>query len=301
MGGVVQLRCAVREKWIGLRGPSRFAVTLVLAWSVMLMSPSESAVHAQDAPLTQTLTWVSINDTVMGGRSSGSVRVGEGGELVWSGNLSLENNGGFVSIRSQGAWFDWSDYDGVEVVIEGAGREVQVSAQRRDLYMRAGGYRALVPTEEQGDTALFIPFSAFELKRFGRPISGPPLSEGLGRIGQMGLLIADKREGPFALTLKSLKPARFSDETRSPKALGSTLSRAIEAGVPVFNAGDHKGCALIYAKVLRSLVDTGQLKPKTWAYQLSRHALQKASVQQDTEAAWTLRRAIDALLRSALP
>ena len=261
----------------------------------------DDAGAATAEPSIRTLEWRVVNDTVMGGRSSASLRWAADESLVWTGNLSLENNGGFVSIRAEGAWFDWSDYDGVEVVLEAAGREVQVSAQRRDMVVRAGGYRALVPTEERGETRVFIPFSAFELKRFGRAISGPSLTEGLSRIGQLGLLIADKRQGPFKVTLKSLKPAHFSDETRSPKALGSTLRRAVQEGVPLFNKGNHKGCALIYAKALQTLVDTGQLKPKTWARRVCLHALGRAKAQADTEAAWTLRRAIDALLRSTAP
>ena len=74
----------------------------------------------------KALEWVTVNDTVMGGRSSARLDWAGGNSLVWSGRLSLENNGGFVSIRSQGTAFDWSEYAGVEVVIMGAGRDIQV-------------------------------------------------------------------------------------------------------------------------------------------------------------------------------
>jgi len=235
----------------------------------------------------------------MGGRSSAQVRFNQRGQLVWEGNLSLENNGGFVSLRSQSPWADWSSYDGVEVVFEAPGRDVQVSVQRGDMVLRAGGYRAMVPAEAEGDTHVFIPFSAFVLKRFGRAIRGPALREGLKQIGRLGLLIADKREGPFKVVLKSIQPAHFAEGMRLSSKVRPVLVKAIEAGVPVFNGGDHKGCALIYRKALRGLSDASLLGKGTWALRVSKHALKRASQQSDTEAAWTLRGAIDAILKSS--
>src|ERR1700712_3033759 len=44
-------------------------------------------------------TWTPVNDPVMGGASTSTVTFGDGG-LVFSGNISLENNGGFASARS---------------------------------------------------------------------------------------------------------------------------------------------------------------------------------------------------------
>ncbi len=142
-------------------------------------------------------TWRIVNDTVMGGRSSASLGWGDDGRLVWSGTLSLENNGGFVSIRTDADWSDWSEFDGIEVALEGQGRDVEVSVQREGQSIRGGGYRAAVPTERQGETRVLIPFSAFVPKRFGREIRGPRLDAKPASLGGWGFLIADKRPGPF--------------------------------------------------------------------------------------------------------
>ena len=136
----------------------------------LLMSLFSAPVGAADTKALQDLEWAIVNDNVMGGRSEATINWDKQGAMVWSGYLSLENNGGFVSIRSSGSTVDWSDYQGVEVILEGNGRDVQVSAQRLDRMIRAGGYRALVPTVLQGETRIYIPFTAFELKRFGRSI-----------------------------------------------------------------------------------------------------------------------------------
>ncbi|MDX1477074.1 MAG: CIA30 family protein [Saprospiraceae bacterium] len=43
--------------------------------------------------------WMVVDDVVMGGRSQGALHVNQEGQGVFSGTVSLENNGGFSSIR----------------------------------------------------------------------------------------------------------------------------------------------------------------------------------------------------------
>jgi monofunctional biosynthetic peptidoglycan transglycosylase len=43
--------------------------------------------------------WQIVNDAVMGGVSDGEFRLAKG-VAIFSGNISLENNGGFASVRS---------------------------------------------------------------------------------------------------------------------------------------------------------------------------------------------------------
>ncbi len=244
------------------------------------------------------LNWRVQNDTVMGGVSQASLAWNGAQELVWTGNLSLENNGGFVSIFARDGWFNWAAYDGLEVVLAGAGRGIQVTAQRRDARVRAGGYRALVPSEATGDTRVIIPFSAFELKRFGRSIRGPDLKSGLAQIGRLGLLIADKRPGPFRVVLKSLRPVRMAAATKLAPEVAQRLVGAIEVGVPAFNSGDVRACATIYRTTISDLLQQGSLGTGSWASRLAKGALAQAAKQSRRDAAWTLRRAMDQILGS---
>ena len=48
----------------------------------------------------ENLNWQVVNDGVMGGRSYGNLTRSGDSEALFSGNLSLENNGGFSSIRA---------------------------------------------------------------------------------------------------------------------------------------------------------------------------------------------------------
>ena len=66
---------------------------------------TNSIITAQNLDLINTSNdigledWRIVNDDVMGGVSSSKLYLNEEQNLVFSGNLSLENNGGFASSR----------------------------------------------------------------------------------------------------------------------------------------------------------------------------------------------------------
>ena len=48
---------------------------------------------------TDIENWIIVDDVVMGGKSSGSFKLSTEGHGVFEGSISLENNGGFSSVR----------------------------------------------------------------------------------------------------------------------------------------------------------------------------------------------------------
>lgn len=48
---------------------------------------------------TNIENWVIVDDIVMGGKSSGNIKLNSEGQGVFEGAISLENNGGFSSVR----------------------------------------------------------------------------------------------------------------------------------------------------------------------------------------------------------
>ena len=124
------------------------------------------------------------------------------------------------------------------------------------------------------------------------------MTEGLNQAGQLGLLIADKQEGPFQVTLKSITPVKLSKNTAMAADVVPLLVSAVERGVPIFNAGDASACAAIYREALSGLHDDRKLGTGTWAARLVHHALAQAKSEDPVAAAWTLRRAIDRVLES---
>eukprot|EP01063_Lacrimia_lanifica_P008279 TRINITY_DN15352_c0_g1_i1.p1 TRINITY_DN15352_c0_g1~~TRINITY_DN15352_c0_g1_i1.p1 ORF type:complete len:272 (+),score=70.30 TRINITY_DN15352_c0_g1_i1:47-817(+) len=245
-------------------------------------------------------TWSRVNDTVMGGRSESALARREDGTLLWEGTVSLANGGGFASVRSDAAAGCAAGCDGVVVVLEAGGREVEVSAQRRDFPVRAGAYYASVPTSAHADTAVFVPWTAFQLRSFGRPVAGPALGDAVGEIDSFGLLIAKKQAGPFAVKIKAFSPAQQPEDARVASSVQPALEEAIRRGVPQFNAGDAAGCAAVYRDALAGLLAGGAFGKRALAAQVARVGIEAAGgASAPADSAWALRRAIDRVLAGA--
>ena len=150
-----------------------------------------------DSP--QEPRWIAVNDGVMGGRSSGGPTVADG-QLEFSGELSLANNGGFSSVRSVGRDFDLGGASAVVLRVRGDGRRYQLrlatDARYRGLTV---SYGAGFDTTAGEWAEVRVPLASLTPAVRGTSLSGPPLDP--SQVREIGLLIADKREGAFALTV----------------------------------------------------------------------------------------------------
>ncbi len=143
--------------------------------------------------------WVAVNDGVMGGRSRGGP-VLAGGHLQFSGELSLANNGGFSSVRSVGRHFDLSDASAVVLRVRGDGRRYQLRLATDARYRgMAVSYGAEFDTTPGQWTEVRLGLDSLRPTVRGFALPGPPLDR--ARVLEIGLLIGDKREGPFALAV----------------------------------------------------------------------------------------------------
>jgi monofunctional biosynthetic peptidoglycan transglycosylase len=153
-----------------------------------------------DFPRATAADWFVVNDGVMGGLSTSSMQVSEDGTGVFAGRLSLENNGGFASVRTVPAVGDLSDFAGLLLRVRGDGRRYQLRL-RTDSGFDGLAYRAEFETEPDSWITVVLPFDRFEPTFRGYvPRNAPPLDP--GAIRQLGLLIGDKREGEFRLEVQ---------------------------------------------------------------------------------------------------
>ena len=148
--------------------------------------------HASQEP-----RWVAVNDGVMGGRSSGGPVVANG-LLRFSGELSLQNNGGFSSVRSAGRTFDFSDAATVVLRVRGDGRRYQLrlATDARDRGMSIS-FGAEFDTDPGQWREVRVPLASLRPTLRGSTVQGAIFDP--SRVREIGLLIADKREGTFAL------------------------------------------------------------------------------------------------------
>jgi monofunctional biosynthetic peptidoglycan transglycosylase len=150
--------------------------------------------------------WQAVNDGVMGGVSDGRFRMTERQTLEFYGTLSLENNGGFASVRSRPRALGLQTGDTLVVRVRGDGREYQLNLYASGR-MRAFSYRAPVQTRSGEWIEVAVALNRFEATSFGRvlPGAGPvdPRS-----VTSIGFLLAEKTPGPFLLEVAWVKILR---------------------------------------------------------------------------------------------
>ena len=150
---------------------------------------------------TEKAQWVVINDTVMGGRSEANVSASPDG-LVFSGQLSLENNGGFASIRRPVTSFSWRADRAFTLTVVGDGRYYQLRL-RTDLLFDGAAYAVVFPTHAGQATSHTFHANDFTAVWRGRVIpNAPPLT--FDKVTQLGIMLADKTPGEFSVTLKAI-------------------------------------------------------------------------------------------------
>lgn len=167
---------------------------LSLITALMLASPN--VVH--DFSAADRENFSTINDTVMGGKSDAALSVTDEGSMVFSGNVSLENNGGFTSFRSRDVEYDLAGTDGLQLKVRGDGRKYIFSCAMRGVPVFAGGYWQEFQTEQGEWTTVRLPYAGFVPHSFGRKVPQLP-ALAPARLTEMGVYLYDKQAGPFRL------------------------------------------------------------------------------------------------------
>ena len=147
--------------------------------------------------------WFVVNDGVMGGVSSSTVKL-ENGLLVFSGQVRLENNGGFASVRSGSSEQDLSDFSGIALRIRGDGKIYALNLRTSSLPNVM--YQSEFQTKTGEWTEVRVPFSQLRPTRFGQTLRGNLLEK--DRIESLGFIIANKRNESFKLEVDWIKAYR---------------------------------------------------------------------------------------------
>lgn len=153
--------------------------------------------------------WYAVNDGVMGGQSRSQFSVVDG-EGRFHGEVSLENGGGFASVRREPHDFESTlvDAQGIALTVRGDGRTYQLRLKSRSLG-DASAYRVkFTPATDSWETLSFS-WSAFEAVRRGTLLTeAPPIQP--ADITQVGFLIADRTAGPFCLQVAHMTALQHS-------------------------------------------------------------------------------------------
>ena len=141
--------------------------------------------------------WVTVHDTVMGGRSDGRLDASPAGHAVFQGHLSLRNNGGFASVRTRPRELGLAGRTGLVLRVRGDGRTYQLRLRQDDQFDGVA-WRFQFPTTAGAWSVITVPFEACEPVWRGRRVAGAgPVDP--ARVRQVGFMLADKQEGDFQL------------------------------------------------------------------------------------------------------
>ncbi|MHC4831495.1 MAG: CIA30 family protein [Planctomycetota bacterium] len=152
--------------------------------------------------------WQAVDDVVMGGQSSSRLLRTTEGTALFTGELSLENNGGFASVRTAGERCSLADATSVILRVRGDGKSYRlrcrVATPRGEI-----SYQSTFPTRSGEWLNVELPLADFEPRWRGRLITGAPARDPAAVRG-FGLMIGDKQDGSFRLELQSLAKVRVS-------------------------------------------------------------------------------------------
>lgn len=146
--------------------------------------------------------WRIVNDGVMGGLSSSKVNIKDD-KIIFSGNVSLENNGGFASLRSPVKDYNFENFSGIEIKMKGDGKRYSIS-MKETTYFSGYFYTSAFETKKDEWITIRIPFEQFKLYYFGKETKANK-NIPLNNIKEISLLISDKQEGDFVAEIEHIK------------------------------------------------------------------------------------------------
>ncbi len=154
---------------------------------------------------TNSTKWQVVNDDVMGGVSTSQFQLLTNGGAIFSGVVSLENNGGFASVRSTPVRENLNGTDALVLRVRGDGRRYKFTV-RTEAGFNALNYQAEFTTKRGEWEDHRLAFKDFMPTFRGRVLTDvPPLIP--SKITSVGLLISDKKAGPFRLEMSWIRGA----------------------------------------------------------------------------------------------
>jgi hypothetical protein len=143
--------------------------------------------------------WQILDDVVMGGRSDGHFKVNSEGYGEYTGKVSLENNGGFSSLRHYFNTVDSNDFSKFKLRIKGDGKAYQfrVKDKRNQRY----SYIFKFNTTNEWQT-IEIPFSEMYASFRGNRLNIPNFKG--DQMEEIAFLIGNKKEQTFKLLIDSI-------------------------------------------------------------------------------------------------
>lgn len=154
------------------------AVFFAGSWGSVAMAASYLTIDNLSRPAPQATIgadWRFVADGVMGGVSTGTMRrevVAGRPAIRLEGEVSLENNGGFIQLAidlDDVDKFDASGWDGIEIEAYGNGKAYSLHLRTNDMWLPWQSYRQQIVAAAAWKT-IRLPFDSFKPHRIDAPL-----------------------------------------------------------------------------------------------------------------------------------
>jgi monofunctional biosynthetic peptidoglycan transglycosylase len=164
--------------------------------------PGSPLVVVDFASAVEVGAWSAVDDVVMGGVSSSALVASGGGTALFTGEVSLDNGGGFASVRSPSRRRALAGYQGLRVHCRGDGQRYKLRV-RTSADFDGVAYQVPFATQALVWSSADLAFVDFVPVLRGRVVPGAaPLDP--AAILSFGFLISDRQAGRFRLELASI-------------------------------------------------------------------------------------------------
>ena len=177
--------------------------TTMTSTTITPIQQAQSMVLYDFADQSDVSDWFNQNDTVMGGVSDSNTTWIDG-HLIFSGDLSLDNNGGFTStfgpINDQLPTL-MSGAESIIVTARGDGKTYLMQIRNYDNTRYIQRFTTVADVEQD----YVLPLTDFESVDWRLSVIPNAAPIDTTTIGQIGFYLLDKQVGPFEIAISSIR------------------------------------------------------------------------------------------------
>lgn len=144
--------------------------------------------------------WKIVDDVVMGGRSNGNFTINSEGKGVFSGSVSIENNGGFSSVRYETEKIKTAQKSTIVLRVKGDGKSYQLRI--KDRVSNYYSYITEFQTSGNWET-INIPLGDLYPSFRGRRLNMPNFNS--DSFEEIAFLIGNKKNESFTLMFDTIE------------------------------------------------------------------------------------------------
>ncbi|MEM0995457.1 MAG: CIA30 family protein [Bacteroidota bacterium] len=174
--------------------------TIVVVLALGLFAPKNAQF---DFGKEKSNDWNTVVDGVMGGQSTAEIAY-QANALQFSGDISLANYGGFSSIRSPWTEMDLSQAKEAVIRLKGDGRTYGLMLETAQAFFLPY-FKTEFSTKKGEWMEVRIPLQGMPACSMGEMTGETATAEKLKAIKRVGLILSDKKEGPFVLDIDYLR------------------------------------------------------------------------------------------------